>query len=97
MTEYILNSSTLHFFERRKAVNSGKPLRAKRGPKPKLDSEDEALMAEYLKECWLLRIPKRKIAFLEEVSEYMECYEIKNTFPNTVPGNTHEFICSPTY
>ena len=45
------------------------------------------MMVTYLAECWELGIPKHKELFAEEIVHFMLCEGIKNTFPNTVPGN----------
>ena len=52
----------------------------------KVSEEDEKKMAEYLKECWEFGTPLEKTLFADQVVHYMECIQVKNTFPNLKPG-----------
>ena len=73
-----------------KAVQKGDPLRPKQGPKTKLTADTEKLMCMYIEEYWEFGMPKKKQEFKYEIVHYMECYNIPNTFPHTIPGDFYE-------
>ena len=51
--------------------------------------EDE--MAHYLTESWNFSLPVREDDFALQPVNYMDCYNIENTFPNWIPG-THNIM-----
>ena len=67
-------------------MKKGQPLRPDQGPKRKLTRENEKVFVEFLQECWEFGMPKEKKVFADEIVHFMICYDIKNTFPNIVPG-----------
>ena len=79
---------------RKKAYNSGKLIRCRQGPPTKLTPDKESLMVKYIADCWVLKTPKHKDLFAEQIVHFMSCEGIKNTFPNTVPGDNSRPIRS---
>ena len=69
-----------------KAFNSGNSIRPPQGPKKVLCADDEKAIVMYLEECWKMRVPKQQDILAYEIVHYMECNQIQNKFPNTVPG-----------
>ena len=68
-------------------IDNGGVAKAKQGSKNKFTWTEEDMMVQYLDECWALSIPKSKDVFVMDLVNYMQCYSITNTFPNTVPGH----------
>ena len=66
--------------------NSGGTSKHKRGPKTKLNNEEESQMVHYLQECWEMGIPQEKKCFAEQVAHYLESHDFDNTFPNKILG-----------
>ena len=70
-----------------KAVNEGRPIREKQGPKFKISLEEEKQMVDYLADCWNKGDPRTQLQFGAEIVHFLEVYGLENTFRRGIPGN----------
>ena len=69
-----------------KAVEEGKPIREKQGPKFKISLEEEKEMVEYLGDCWKKDDARTQMQFGSEIVHFLQVYNLKNNFRNGIPG-----------
>ena len=69
-----------------KAVDEGRPIREKLGPRFKISLEEEQDMVTYLEECSEQNDPRTQLQFAAEIVHFLQVYQIENTFRKGVPG-----------